>query len=465
MTLRALLIELRRSTAPWSCLIMLGAGGPLLYMLSINWTARWGGLAFALRTLLVALWPLAFGVGAWQAGRERRARVDELFTSTARPGWHRVLVVGFATALGVAAGYLLLFAAGLVQVAPTATYVGTAWAATLGAGTLALVAATWVGMAFGRLFPSMLAPPVAVGAGFAISSGSMAASSVLLDRPVNGGPSLLGTLGAVVSVMIEEPYDFSALTGRFVLAQLVWFAGMAATGLALVIARRRAARVVAVLPAALALAVAVPVAGGAASERYVLDEGAASLVCTPDAPRVCVTKVHAAALPGVVGPAREVLARLSVLPDAPVEAVEDRSAAWWGAGLWRRADRTLWEPSRLTFDLAGALDRNGRVTRDASLTERLAAGAATRLCPDVMFDEQREWTARAVATAWLMETPLPAPAAGELDDRWALAALRSLPEAEQRDRVAAYRAASFTCDGDPLELLVPGKVPTVPAGR
>ena len=83
---RILGIELRRSAALGSALGLLVVGVlGLFFAEGIGFATGWMQLAMTQRLYLVLLWPLALAAGAWQARREHRSDVAELFASTPRP--------------------------------------------------------------------------------------------------------------------------------------------------------------------------------------------------------------------------------------------------------------------------------------------------------------------------------------------------------------------------------------------
>ena len=90
--------ELRRSTAPVVGIGLLLVSLALIYGLSGPWGKRtapwdeqWTGLAQWTRYLSLFLWPLVLGAGAWQGLRDKRSRVPELFATTPKAPWRRVL--------------------------------------------------------------------------------------------------------------------------------------------------------------------------------------------------------------------------------------------------------------------------------------------------------------------------------------------------------------------------------------
>ena len=73
---RILGIEIRRSMAIGSALILLVVGVVLLFFAEgIEFATGWMQLAMTQRLYLAILWPLALAAGAWQARRERRSNV------------------------------------------------------------------------------------------------------------------------------------------------------------------------------------------------------------------------------------------------------------------------------------------------------------------------------------------------------------------------------------------------------
>ncbi|MEU4221834.1 hypothetical protein AB0F10_41635, partial [Actinoplanes sp. NPDC026623] len=156
---RILGIELRRSAAAGTALILLLAGAAILYAAPARWSAGWMPLAMTQRAYLVLLWPLALAAGAWQARREHRSNVTELFATTPRPRAQRVVPTLGALCIAVVGAYLAMVAAGAPWIAGTARYLPPAALAVVAVGALALVAAAWLGLAVGRLLASAVSAP------------------------------------------------------------------------------------------------------------------------------------------------------------------------------------------------------------------------------------------------------------------------------------------------------------------
>ncbi|MFG1995592.1 hypothetical protein ACGFJ7_37015 [Actinoplanes sp. NPDC048988] len=436
-------IELRRSSVllAGAGTAVLGAAG--LYVLAFTgqtglWDQQWNLLAAFQRIMLVVLWPLALAAGAWQAGRDRRSRIEELLGSTPAPGWRRLRPSALAAALGLTVGYLLVLAAGAPRVATAAGYPGSGWWAVTAVGVLALVAAGFLGLGVGRLLPYAYTPAV-LGAG-SLASLLAAIEATKIGDATKPGPALL--LPFFTSTLSE----FQTVGGSVSAGQAWWLAGLVAGGLVLYLATNRLVRVLAVVPPLLGLALATPLLTITAEKAFPIDPAAVTEVCTTDGgPRVCVTAAHSRTLPTVVAPSREALRLLATLPNAPAsvhEAVpglgrpQPASEAWVDAGNLSQTD----DP--------------------AELTARILAGAGTPLCTDddesASLDVLR---ARAVTAAWLYgRHPAPGPAfsAAEQnlrDKMWAT--LVALPAAEQERRVAAVRTAGLTC-GDQAAALGAG---------
>jgi hypothetical protein len=255
-----------------------------------------------------------------------------------------------------------------------------------------------------------------------------------------------------------EP-DFAAVTAGTHLGQALWAVGLAAAGLILFATSSRRVRAAAIVPVVLGAAVAVPLLPERYADAYYLDPGATALVCTPDTPRVCMMRAHESGLASLRGPAREALAVLAAkLPDPPTSVVEQRF--WLDSPPAPRAD-TIYVA---VFLSGGEVQPVSGTVPD--LRWELLLGAGTPGCANApapgTAQRRRYDAARLVAAAWLLDREPPPPAFP--DDPFLLRqdetvpvyqALLELPRAEQRDRVAALRAAELACDGsDRLEILV-----------
>ena len=433
---RILGIELRRSAAPGAALMLLVVGVVLMFFAEgILFADGWMQLAMTQRWYLALLWPLALAAGAWQARREHRSNVAELFASTPRPRGLRALPTLGAMAVAVVAGYLAMGVAGGLWIVGTAEYLPAAVLAVTAVGGLALIAAVWLGMALGRLLPSPVTAPVL----------GIAGLGVLLSIPWATRPR--GWLAMVFSPLhqMNLPGAYTTVPGRVSLAQACWMAALAIAAVLLLASDGRRMRVAALVPVLVGAVLAITVMPQ--QNRFVtdaVDPVARELVCTEDAPRVCVSRVHSGLLSEVVPPAREGLAALAKLPDAPKEVHEDTTTyPRDGLPAWR-ADVVL---------LSVVASPNGHFD-DRSTVADVVAGAFTSPSD---CENRADPADRLAAAAWLTGRKPVSPESsslliGQLYDaeiisdavqRWQ--GLQRMPDSEAQARVVALRRAAATC--------------------
>jgi hypothetical protein len=451
MTGRILGIELRRSNARWMALLLLPAA-----LFSGEAGRGLTVLALDQRQALVEVFPLAMGVAAWHARRERRSRMDELLATTARPRWQRVLPGAAALAIGALAACLVSTAVGVGMVVAAGGYRSAVAWPIMAVGGLALVVGVSFGLAVGRWLPFVLIPPLLV---VYLAAAVLFGDTEAYTEGPNASfapPGWLLLWGDLQVVGTE--FDFAAVTAGTHLGQALWAVALATTGLIVFATARLRTRAAAIVPLVLGAAVAVAVLPERYADAYYLDPGAAALVCTPDTPRACVMRAHQAALADLRGPAREALAILAAkLPDAPTRVVET----------------TYMDPPPPRADtvyIALQVSGDGRDARSALGTTPdirwdLLLGAGTPACADASAPgtpgRRQHDIARFVAAAWLLGQEPPAPAdpsdPGLLQRSETLPvyqALGELPPAEQRTRVAELREAELACDRrDRLEIL------------
>ncbi|MCU7730588.1 hypothetical protein ODJ79_43315 [Actinoplanes sp. KI2] len=425
---RVFRIELRRSVALGLALVLLVAGALLLFFADPSaFTTGWMQLAMTQRLYLAVLWPLALAAGAWQARREHRSNVAELFATTPRPRAQRIVPTLAALAVGAIAGYLAMGIAGGVWIAGTARYLPVSVFAVLGVGLLALVAAVWLGLAVGHLLPSPATAPALAVAGLGL----------LLLLP--GATRPHGWLALVFSPIYEMnlPDAYTTVPGPASVSQAIWLAALAVAAVLLVAAGGWRLRVAALLPVVLGAALAIAVMPR--NDRYVIDAVdpvARELVCARDEPRVCLSRVHTGLLGEVTGPAREALTVLAKLPGAPTQVHEDTTTyvpivypAWHDDVVLLRVD-------------AGS---DGHLAdRGGVLAEVVAGAFASRGDCDHFAGPQE----KLAAAYWLIGRE-PAVPAGSYDPEIVTAAtqlwqsLRQRPDAAAR--VAALRQAALSC--------------------
>lgn len=425
---RILRIELRRSFGLATAVMVGLVGAVMLYAGPQRWSSGWMELVTTQREYLVLLWPLAISAGAYQARREHRSRVDELFASTARPRLQRVAPTLGALGVTVAGGYLVLIGVGAPWIAGTARYLPAAVFVIATVGALALVAAAWLGLALGRLLPSPVTAPLLGVAGLGL----------LFFLPL----ALPDWLGALVSPMTNMSmyHDFQTIPGRVSAGQAIWLAAVAATAVALLAAGSQRARLaVALLPV---LGAVLGMAVMPRGDDYVYpatDPIAKQLVCTQDAPKVCVTRAHEGLLPEVTPRARQALALLAKIPGAPTVAEED-------IVTYFEDTRPPAPPPEVVL-IPVSVDRNGHLAHPGRVVPRMldAAGATGRQCDRGGASTE---VGRAIGS-WLSGREPVAEPGESLDINHEAVALwrslRKLPEREALSRVTAVRQAVLAC--------------------
>jgi hypothetical protein len=441
MGARVLRIELRRSVALLAALLIAAVGVFVLFA-SNEAYGSWMELVIRQRDILQLTWPLALAAGAWQALRERRSRVEELMATTPRPRWQRVLPVATAMAIAAIAAYLVMLVGAAGHLRHIDGYFSLGAIPLIALGALAMVGAVWLGQAIGTLLPSPLTAPMLAVIGFV----GLAVSPMIVAQDSRDPGTFL--LFPYLQGPRDGGFAVQMLSARANLSQALWLAAVSATGLSLFAASRPSTRVAAVLPVLLGAAIAVPVMPGHLSVAWIEDRRATELVCTDDAPKMCIARVYLYALDQVRGPASQALSVLAAkLPPAPTRV------------LVTTADRAAGDPppDTLVVHVSFFVDVTEYSTED--LLWIMLNGAGVQPCEELMGPrgepDARYEAARLVAAAWLLDRDLPtAEGPKQSPEQQALAALRALPADEQRARVAAFRDAERTCaEGDRLEML------------
>ncbi len=444
--------ELRRSIAPWAGLALLVVALGFLFLLSGPWwkvPAPWTGntttTALWLRFLLVFLWPIAVGAGAIQGMRDSRSGVVELLATTSRPGRHRAIRLAGAVGALSALGFLLVFGVGLVEVLGHDGFVSASFLPVLLVGLLAVVAGSWVGLAVGRLLPHPLtAPALAVlTLGASILAWTTGALSMAYSRFGLLVPSLAQPRGALVTTSASVD-----------VGQAVWFAGLAVTGFLLLAANSARARLLGLLPVVAGAAIALPVFPASADGLFALDGVAAQRLC--DGP-ICVRRAHEDRLAALAGPGREALGMLAKLPGAPTRIEEQIVPDSF-------TDPPARDPGVVYLDFQRDEDL---LTADAhELRLAVLSGAGLPSCLPPSYGDLADVGGRMIAAAYFTGELKPLPEygakwvtrqSGAIDEAWAK--FRALPAEVQFSRIVALRRMLLTCDGDPLDTLVPGARP------
>ena len=312
---RVTALEWRRTGGPLVALGLLVVGAVLFaakqrpFYLYPDWSSTWSNAVTFLNQTNIVVGPVVATVAAWSAGRERRRRMDELLTSTARPSWQRRLTTLVAVTVGLVVGWLLQAAVVLGAVFPTVSYFGGRWTAAVGLNVLGIVVCIALGFAVGRRVPGRLVPPLlglAVYVGFGILTYVSGLASIQL-----------------VPIAALNIFEGQQLKPWAIPFAITWFAAVACGLAVLGVGRRRhwpvgvASTVVATASAVVLTTVigAAPGPDGAAgdvSRSWIEQDPAAAVqVCTDDAPVVCVQKIHANLLADVTPVARRQLAALN----------------------------------------------------------------------------------------------------------------------------------------------------------
>ncbi|MFF0717540.1 hypothetical protein [Micromonospora sp. NPDC003816] len=308
-------VEIRRSAALGAALITVLAGVGALYVAPARWSGGLMSLALVTREYLLLMWPLALAAGAWQGRREHRSNVAELFGTTARPPVQRMLPVLGAMALTLGSAYLLVTVAGVARIATSAGYLPLlGFTVVTGVGVLSLIAAAWLGLGIGRLLPVPATAPALGVAGVLFVSFSM------FLRPEWLAAALSPIHGT------SQFHAYQTIDNQVSGALAIWLALLAVAGLVLFVGDSWRTRTAALVPVLLGLvgAVAVVPRDPAVLDAPV-DPVAREMVCTEDAPTVCVSRVNARVLDDLAPLARDGLVALAKLPDAPTAVHEDTS--------------------------------------------------------------------------------------------------------------------------------------------
>lgn len=422
---RILGIEFRRSAALGAAFLITVAGTILLQATASRWSTGWMALAMTQREYLALLSPLAMAAGAWQSYRVHRANVDELFASASRPRPQRMVPILVTTGLAVIVAYLVTLLTAAPRILDTARYLPPAAYVVVAVGLAAMIASVWLGLAVGRQVPALATAPALAVIGFALL---IFAPHALPD----GGMTAAFSPSMGMSVFS----DYDTVDGQVSAAQGLWMAAIAVAAAVLLAVKDRTLAFAALVPLALgATATALLVPTGDAYERGRLDPAAQELVCTADAPRVCLSRAHEALLPEVAPKARRALALLS--RTSAVQAHEDTTTLFPPTSPKSRADTVL---MRITVDAHGRLAQPGR------LEPAMLTGAFTG--PDHCGDRPNVPVATAAAFWLLDRKPTAGPDGLEYVDPDAVklwTALRTLPRAEAKARVTAVYQAAQKC--------------------
>ncbi|SEE36527.1 hypothetical protein [Jiangella alba] len=435
---RIVRIDLRRGVAALAALLIGGVTLAVLFNDTEMWAGRWTALAMYLRVTLIVVVPLTLAAGAWQGGRDRRRRIEDLLASTPRPRWQRTTAAWAAVATGVAGGYLAAAAILAVLVGRVATYSSGGWWWYVVVAMLALGAAAAVGYAAGTLLPWRLTAPVLGFLGY-LGMG-------LLTYVVDGRSWLSPALNNVVDGVYLPLGDH--------LLQAAWFTLIGIAALTL-IGSQRWWPVLA--PAALAAAAGTVLASGPAHERFEPDPVAREIVCVEGDPQVCTSRETEFLLDDYVTVARETLARFDGIDGLPdrVQAVLsyddlDDGSIYTSVGQYISWSGSLAPRAEFGSELEVDLVHNVLPGRWCdSGTDANAAELVSDLADAAMLwagvDPASGRVAETDGGGHIAMTDSRARHADPVDGALHVA-LTSLPRAEQLDWIERYIVAGRDCD-------------------
>jgi hypothetical protein len=441
-------IELRRSIAPWAGLALVVFALGFLFLLSgpwwkvpAPWSANTTTTALWVRFLLQFLWPVVVGAGAIQGMRDSRSGMSELLATTARPAWQRTLRLAGAVGALTGLGYLLVFGVGVAEVLAHDGFVSAAFVPVVGVGVLGVVAGSWLGLAVGRLLPHPLTAP-----GLAVLT-LVGTTLCWMSLEPDLETVLPRWAGPLAPALAEPRGSMVTTTVSLDAGQAVWFLGLAVTGFLLLSVQSVRARLLSLLPLVAGVAIALPLFP---AEILTSDSIAAHKVC--DGP-VCVAELHRDRLAALAGPGREALAMLAKLPGAPTRVEE------------QVAPSLIERPPRDSGVVYLDLQRNDvLLTADASdLRLAVLSGAGVPSCVPPSHADVSDTGARMIAAAYFTGELKTLPEftrnwfkirSGPIEQAWRT--FQALPADVRFARVVALRQALLTCQGDPLDTLVPG---------
>ncbi len=330
-------IETRRSIGLWTCIPLIVIA---VWLASVFLPVRiwlWPDSSQAIRATITIVGPLAAGITAWMAGRDRRRKIGDLLTTMPCPAPARNLATWSGTALWTVGAYMT---AGAILLGLTA------WNATGGSpvpflpiitvGIIAVIMHTAFGYLAGHYLPSRFAAPLIAVLLFvgqavpAYSSRSIKHLSPIMD--------------------FVDSDVFYGLRHDLSIPKAVWLLGLAGAALALVALRGRGT-----WPVWSALAVTMIVASTGAGMLLTVQpaESAGQAVipyqpvCQDGAITVCVHPAYRKMLPETADIINRLAQPLAGLPGVPTRA-EQRSSM---DVLLRKADLP---EGTIVFDLKNA---------------------------------------------------------------------------------------------------------------
>lgn len=294
---RVLRPELLRGTGPWTGVTLAVLVAVTMYSKADQWQQHWADTTNLLRVAgLILGGPLAVAAGCLQGGRERRRGTEELRATFARSRLRQTLVAAAPAALWPAAGYLVAAAGCLLATWPY-TGGGHPYVSLIAADAVAIASLGTLGFVAGRLLPWRLAPPLLA----------------VLTYVLLGFPGAGHSAARWLDPATEQSSFLYGPLWWYGPASALWTGGLAAAALLGFAARRR---LTALLPLALAVAAAVPLAR-TGEGLWRQDPATVRPVCDDGVPRICVPAVDRNMLPEMRQALAGVDAKLRGVPGAP----------------------------------------------------------------------------------------------------------------------------------------------------
>lgn len=303
-------IELRRSLALWLLPLFVVVTGYAAIGELPEGVWLWPHTSVSVQAALVLVGPLAAGLSAWVAARNRRQNIEELLVTAPLSAAARDLTTWAATAALICFSYVLV-AVSLI--------LATLWGATWGApavgpvlaGLFALCMHSAIGYAVGYFLPRLFTAPL------------VAIADYLLQGYI--GFFLVSFLSPVATPNADAFYGLYPTVSA---TQAVWFLGVSAIALGLVALRGR----VRVATSWFSIGTALVVTIGAATLLMQTDTSSPAEadtnrlgfdpVCQEERIDICVHPAYEAMLPEVATKANEVATPLAGVPGGPVQATQ-----------------------------------------------------------------------------------------------------------------------------------------------
>ncbi|KUJ69669.1 hypothetical protein ACZ90_10130 [Streptomyces albus subsp. albus] len=294
-----LLAEVRRGPARWIALAALAVDALQMVKATDSWQGGWAQTQHQLHMFAVlVLSPFAAATGCWAGAREHRSHVAELRACGTRSRLAQFLVAAVPVAFAVVVGHAVTTAGSLLASWPY-TSGGRPLFGPIAADLVFLASAAFIGAVVGGLAPGRLTAP-ALGIGLYLLLGCPTDS----DSPARFlSPAVGEGYYQMVPVWWQSP------------AMMLWAGGLA-TAAVLVRTLPRRWSWSAVVPLALAVVGAVPIAR-AGEDMWHQSPWARTSVCDDSKPKVCVRGDQKDLLPQVSAALSGVIGRLEGVRHLP----------------------------------------------------------------------------------------------------------------------------------------------------